>query len=192
MGRVGIFSRSSDRSNVFGPLSDSVGRKPAIYAGLVLFMLGCLLSIVATDFPTMLAGRALQGIGVAAPRTVSIALIRDQYEGRAMARIMSFVMTVFILVPVAAPALGQAILFVAGWRAIFVFFVALAIVALTWFAVRQPETLPVDRRNTLSFGSIGRAIVEVCTNRAAFSNAVAAGFIFAGLIGYLTSAQQIF
>ena len=176
----------------FGPLSDSVGRKPAIYAGLVLFMLGCLLSIVATDFPTMLAGRALQGICVAAPRTVSIALIRDQYEGRAMARIMSFVMTVFILVPVAAPALGQAILFVAGWRAIFVFFVALAIVALTWFAVRQPETLPVDRRNTLSFGSIGRAIVEVCTNRAAFSNAVAAGFIFAGLIGYLTSAQQIF
>ena len=97
----------------FGPLSDSIGRKPAIYAGLVLFMLGCLLSIIATDFPTMLAGRVLQGIGAAGPRTVTVALIRDQYEGRAMARIMSFVMAVFILVPVLAPALGQGILFFA-------------------------------------------------------------------------------
>lgn len=76
-------------------------------------MLGCLLSIIATDFPTMLAGRVLQGIGAAGPRTVTVALIRDQYEGRAMARIMSFVMAVFILVPVLAPALGQGILFFA-------------------------------------------------------------------------------
>ncbi len=177
---------------LFGPLSDSIGRKPAIYIGMVLFMLGCLLSIVATDFPTMLAGRALQGLGVAAPRTVAVALIRDQHGGRAMARIMSFVMTVFILVPVAAPALGQAILFVADWRAIFVFFLGLAIVALIWFGLRQPETLPVEKRQAFSFGRIGRAIIEVCRTRVAFSNAVAAGFVFAAMIGYLTSAQQIF
>ncbi|MEE9195978.1 MAG: MFS transporter, partial [Alphaproteobacteria bacterium] len=106
----------------FGPISGSIGRKPAIYAGLVFFMLGCLLSIIATDFPTMLAGRVLQGFGVAGPRTVTVALIRDQYEGRAMARIMSFVMAVFILVPVLAPAMGQGILFVADWRVIFVLF----------------------------------------------------------------------
>jgi DHA1 family bicyclomycin/chloramphenicol resistance-like MFS transporter len=137
---------------LFGPLSDSAGRKPAIYAGLVLFMLGCLLSIIATDFPTMLAGRVLQGIGVAGPRTVTVALIRDQYEGPAMARIMSFVMTVFILVPVAAPMLGQGLLFVADWRAIFVLFLALAVLALGWFALRQPETLPAERRNALSLG----------------------------------------
>ena len=177
---------------LFGPLSDSAGRKPAIYAGLVLFMLGCLLSIIATDFPTMLAGRVLQGIGVAGPRTVTVALIRDQYEGPAMARIMSFVMTVFILVPVAAPMLGQGLLFVADWRAIFVLFLALAVLALGWFALRQPETLPAERRNALSLGRIGRAIVQVCTNRAALSNALAAGFVFAAMIGYLTSAQQIF
>ena len=177
---------------LFGPLSDSVGRKPAIYAGLALFILGCLLSIVATDFPTMLAGRVLQGIGAAGPRTVCVALIRDQYEGRAMARIMSFVMAVFILVPVAAPALGQGILLVAHWRLIFVMFLALSAIAFIWFAGRQPETLPADRRYKFSLIRIGRAIVEVCANRAAFSYAVAAGFIFAVMIGYLVSAQQIF
>ena len=176
----------------FGPLSDSIGRKSAIYAGLVVFMLGCLVSIVATDFPTMLAGRVLQGIGVAAPRSVTVALIRDRYEGRAMARIMSFVMAVFILVPVLAPAAGQGILFVAGWRVIFVLYLVLAVVALAWLAARQPETLPRDRRSAFSLRQIGRAIVEVCAHRAAFSNAVAAGFIFAGLVGYMTSAQQIF
>lgn len=176
----------------FGPLSDTVGRKPAIYGGLVLFMLGCLISIVATDFPTMLAGRILQGVGAAGPRTVSVALIRDQYEGRAMARIMSFVMAVFILVPVAAPALGQGILLVAGWREIFVSFLALSMIVFAWFAGRQPETLPPDRRRAFSLGRIGRAAVEVCTHRAAFSYAAASGFIFAAMIGYLTSAQQIF
>ena len=176
----------------FGPLSDSIGRKPAIYAGLVLFMLGCLLSIVATDFPTMLAGRVLQGIGAAGPRTVTVALIRDQYEGRAMARIMSFVMAVFILVPVVAPALGQGILFVAHWRMIFVLFLALAVIVFAWLAVRQPETLPRDRRTAFSLRRIGRVIAEVCTHRAAFSYAVASGFILAAMIGYLTSAQQIF
>ncbi len=177
---------------VFGPLSDSVGRKLAINAGLILFMVGCLLSTFATDFPTMLAGRILQGMGAAGPRTVSIALIRDQYEGRAMARIMSFIMAVFILVPAAAPAIGQGIVYIADWREIFVFFLALALIVFVWFTARQPETLPLDRRNALAAGRIGRAIVEVCTNRVAFSNAAAAGFVFAAMIGYLTSSQQIF
>ena len=176
----------------FGPISDSIGRKPAIYAGLVLFMLGCLLSIIATDFPTMLAGRVLQGFGVAGPRTVTVALIRDQFEGRAMARVMSFIMAVFILVPVVAPAVGQGILFAANWRVIFVLFLVLSVIIFAWLAVRQPETLPVDRRTAFSLRRIGRAIVEVCTHRVAFSYAVAAGFIFAPMLGYLASAQQIF
>ena len=76
---------------IYGPLSDSIGRKPAIYAGFALFMIGCLISIVATSFSTMLLGRVLQGFGVAAPRVVTIAMIRDQHAGRAMARVMSFV-----------------------------------------------------------------------------------------------------
>ena len=94
----------------FGPLSDSIGRKRAIFTGLALFMAGCVISLFATDFTTMLVGRFLQGIGAASPRTVSTALIRDLFAGRRMARITSMVMTVFILVPVIAPALGQGVL----------------------------------------------------------------------------------
>ena len=92
---------------LFGPLSDRIGRKPAIYAGLGVFMAGCVVSVVAPDFETMIAGRVLQGIGVAGPRIVTVALVRDQYAGRPMARIMSFAMAVFILVPAVAPASGS-------------------------------------------------------------------------------------
>ena len=177
---------------IFGPLSDSIGRKPAIYAGMALFIAGCLLSILATSFPVMLAGRFLQGIGAAGPRIVTIALVRDQYEGRAMARIMSLVMAVFILVPALAPALGQGILLIAHWRAIFGMFLALALVALVWFTLRQPETLPVDCRATLSIRRIATAISEACANRVAFGYTIAAGLIFGAFVGYLISAQQIF
>ena len=114
---------------IYGPLSDSIGRKRAIYIGYVIFMIGCLFSIFPRNFEMMLLGRVLQGGGAASARTVCIALVRDQYEGREMARIMSFVMGVFILVPIVAPAMGQGILVIFHWRAIFVMFLLLAIIA---------------------------------------------------------------
>ncbi len=176
----------------YGPVSDSFGRKPMIYVGLVLFLIGNLMSIFATDFATMLAGRVLQGIGVAGPRSVTIALIRDRFEGRAMARVMSFIMAVFILVPVIAPALGQGILFFAAWNAIFWLFVLLAVLAVSWFALRQPETLPRNRRAPFSAGRVGAAVAETFRNRAALGYMITAGFVFGGFVGYLNSAQQIF
>ena len=177
---------------VYGPISDSTGRKPAICAGFVLFLLGCLLSVFAASFPVMLAGRLLQGIGAAAPRVVTIALVRDQYEDRAMARIMSFVMSVFILVPIVAPALGQGILLIFDWRAIFGVFFVLALVALFWFGLRQRETLAPERRVPFSLARVGRGVVETCVNRAALGYTVTAGLIFGAFWGYLVSAQQIF
>ncbi len=176
---------------VYGPISDSTGRKPAIYAGFALFILGCLLSVAATSFTVMLAGRFLQGLGAAGPRIVAIALVRDHYAGRGMARIMSMVMGVFILVPVLAPAMGQGILMVADWRAIFGMLLALALIALLWFALRQPETLMAERRTPFSVLRIGRAIRETCANRTAFGYTVAAGLAFGALVGYLTSVPQI-
>lgn len=177
---------------VYGPLSDSTGRKPAIYAGFGLFIIGCLLSLSATSFPVMLAGRVTQGLGAAGPRIVTVALIRDQYEGRAMARVMSFVMTVFILVPVIAPALGQAILIVAHWRAIFGLYLGLALMASIWFALRQPETLAPVRRSPFSLPQLAAAIGEVFATRIALGYTITAGFIFGAFLGYLNSAQQIF
>ncbi len=177
---------------IYGPLSDSIGRKSAIYSGYVIFVIGCIISIVATNFEVMLVGRVLQGIGAAGPRIVCVALVRDQYEGREMARIMSFVMGVFILVPAMAPAIGQGIIMISGWRAIFVSFLAIALIAWGWFALRQPETLPPERRVGFSFFIIWSGIKETCGNRIAFGYTVIAGFIFAALVGYLTSAQQLF
>ena len=177
---------------IYGPLSDSTGRKLPIYIGFFLFILGCLLSLFATSFPLMLAGRLLQGLGAAGPRTVTVALIRDEYEGSAMARVMSFVMMVFILVPVFAPAIGQGILIIAHWRAIFGIFLALALTSGIWFAARQPETLSLEQRQPFSIRRIAKAIAEVCSNRIALGYTIAAGLIAGAFVGYLSSSQPIF
>ena len=177
---------------VFGPLSDRIGRKPAIHAGLALFMIGCLVSIFAPTFEIMIAGRVLQGLGVAGPRIVSIALVRDQYEGRMMARLMSFAMAVFILVPTVAPAMGQGLLFLGGWHAIFIAFLVLSAIVFAWFALRQPETLPAERRRPFSPRAIGQAVGEIMRIRPAIGYTLATGFVFAPFVAYLGSAQQIF
>jgi MFS transporter, DHA1 family, multidrug resistance protein len=177
---------------IYGPLSDSTGRKPAIFAGIVTFTLGCLLSIFATRFEVMLAGRFMQGFGAAGPRSVIVALLRDQYAGRAMARILSAVMAVFIIVPAVAPVLGQSILLVANWRAIFVALMLLGVIALTWFTIRQPETLARELRIAFSVKKTMMGAVEICTNRIVLGYTLAAGLIHGAFLGYLNSVQQVF
>jgi DHA1 family bicyclomycin/chloramphenicol resistance-like MFS transporter len=176
---------------LYGPLSDAVGRKPAAYAGLTLFTVGCLLSLVSSTFPVMLAGRLLQGVGVAGPRTITLALVRDRFEGRAMARVMSLITVVFILCPIVAPAIGQIILGVYGWRAIFGVYLAIGLVATVWFGVRQEETLPSHRRMPFSLGRMLAAVREVVTHRRSIGYTVASGYVFGAFVGYLSSAQQI-
>src|SRR4029450_12775840 len=175
----------------YGPLSDAAGRKPAAYAGLAVFTAGCLLALLARTFPMMLAGRFLQGVGVAGPRTITLALVRDRFEGRAMARVMSLIMAVFILVPVVAPAIGQAIIAVSGGKMIFGVYLVMAVVASTWFGVRQEETLPSNRRIPFSLGRMTSAMRDGVINRQAIGYTVASGYVFGAFLGYLTSAQQI-
>ena len=177
---------------IFGPLSDRIGRRPAIHAGLALFAAGCLMSVLAPDFETMIAGRVLQGFGAAGPRVVVMALVRDRYEGTRMARILSFAMAVFILVPAVAPALGQAVQWLGGWRAIFFAFLAVAGVAFAWFGLRQPETLLPARRRPFSLRAIGAGVLEVLRIRASLGYTLATGFVFAAFVTYLSCAQQVF
>jgi DHA1 family bicyclomycin/chloramphenicol resistance-like MFS transporter len=176
----------------FGPLSDRTGRKPAVYAGYGVYMIGSFMAILAASFPMMLAGRLLQGLGVSAPRAITMALVRDRYAGRMMARVMSFVMTVFILVPMLAPSLGQAVLLFVGWRGIFVGFVVIALITLTWFALRMPETLSPEQRKPFSLRHIINAIFIILKNRTALGYTVSAGLVGGFFLGYLSSAQQIF
>ena len=176
----------------FGPWSDAVGRKPAILAGFALFAAGCVLSLLAPNFETLLLGRFLQGLGASGPRIVSVALVRDTHRGREMARVMSFVMTIFILVPVFAPALGQLLLSLSGWRSIFALFLGLALVLALWFGWRQAETLPAAARIRLAPARLlldTRAILRV---RAALGYTLTMGFAFGAFLGYLGSSQQIF
>ena len=115
---------------LFGPLSDAFGRKPVIAAGLSLFLMGSLISAIADNFFILILGRVLQGVGAAGPRTVSIAMVRDLYSGRSMARIIYISMSIFILVPIIAPALGQTIMLIAGWRYIFGTFILFGVLGL--------------------------------------------------------------
>ncbi len=175
----------------YGPLSDSAGRKPAVYLGLGLYLIGCVLAVLSRNLSMMLAGRLLQGLGVAAARTITIALVRDKYDGRSMARVMSMIMAIFILVPIVAPALGQAVLNVASWRAIFGFYMTMAVVVGIWFGLRQEETLSEDRRMPFTLARVIGAVREVVGTRPTLGYTIAAGCIFGTLLGYLSSVQQI-
>jgi len=104
---------------LFGPISDSLGRKPMVYVGFVIFIISSIICVYAQSLEVMIAGRILQGIGLSAPRTLAIAIVRDKFSGDYMARIISFVTVVFLLVPIIAPAMGKWVLDAYNWQSIF-------------------------------------------------------------------------
>ena len=175
----------------FGPFSDSFGRKPSLYLSLAVFAVGCVMSAMSTNFTVMLIGRLLQGIGASGPRVVPMALIRDEYEGREMARIMSLIMMVFILVPMLAPMFGQLVVYLTDWRGIFYSFLLIAMVLSVWFAMRQPETLVPEKRKPFTGAVIIHGIVEVFKNRKAFGYTLAVGVVSGPFLAYLSTAQPI-
>lgn len=175
-----------------GPLSDRFGRKPVIYAGFALFALGCLLSMTTESWTAMILGRILQGVGASGPRIVSIALVRDSFEGRPMARIMSFISAAFILVPIVAPAIGQGLIALSGWRSTFAFMILIAVASTIWLHMRMPETHPLDRRKPFSATQIFSGLAIVLRTPAALGYTLATGLIFGAFLGYLSSAQQVF
>jgi len=176
----------------YGPLSDSIGRKPATYIGLILFIVGSLVSAFAPSYDMVLIGRFLQGFGVAGPRTTAIALVRDQYAGRDMARIMSFVISVFIIMPAIAPAMGAGILQFANWQAVFYLFAVLASVVMIWMMLRQPETHPKEKRIAFSFVPVLIAAREALCHRRSGGYLVVCGLAFSCLVAYLNTAKLLY
>lgn len=175
-----------------GPLSDSFGRRPVIHGGYVVFVLGTLACLMARSFEMLLVGRVLQGLGMAAPRIVALAIVRDGHAGRGMAKIMSFVMAVFVIVPALAPSIGQLLISLSGWRATFGLLLAVAAVTWIWFALRQPETLAPAHRRPLSVRAILGGIGVILRTRAAIGFTLCAGLIFGPFLAYLSIGQRIF
>ena len=177
---------------VYGPLADSFGRKSVLMGGLAVYAVGTIMAIFADSYEHLLIARFVQGLGAAAPRVLTIAITRDCFEGREMARVMSFVMMIFIVVPVFAPASGSLILMLANWHMIFVSTLALAIIIAIWYTLRMPETLKPEYRHKLSLRRIARDIKTTVTTRQTVGYSTAMGLSFAFLMAYIGSAQQIF
>lgn len=177
---------------VFGPLSDAIGRKSAIVIGLAIYAVGAVVAATAVSMEMMLIGRIIQGFGASGPKIAARALIRDQYRGDAMARILSIIFMVFILVPMIAPAIGQGILIVAGWRMIFVVFVAAAIVSAAWLMARQPETLPPERRIPIVIGPLLKNARLIFGHPGVMAHTVAVGFVFGAFLLYLSTSEALF
>lgn len=176
----------------FGPVSDATGRKPVVYAGFALFLMASLICVNAESLTIMIFGRVLQGIGLSAPRTIAIAIIRDLFSGDYMARIMSFVTVVFILIPVIAPALGQFVLDIYSWQGIFYVQVGISLLVILWFWKRQPETLPVHKRVRFSNRVFVTGFNEVIRYKTTMGYTLISGFVVGSFFVYLSASQQIF
>jgi DHA1 family bicyclomycin/chloramphenicol resistance-like MFS transporter len=177
---------------IYGPLSDVFGRRPVLMVGLAIYAVGCVMAALAPSFEILLVARAIQGIGVASARVLSVAIVRDCYSGREMARVMSLTFAVFIIVPVFAPATGSVTLLFGSWHLLFTSTLILGVVVAAWFWLRMPETLHPEYRMPLSASRILDGLRLTVTNRAALGYSTAVALLFGSLMGYIGSSQQIF
>lgn len=175
-----------------GPISDAMGRKPVILGGIALYMLAATVAALSESIELLLAACFVQGLGSAAPRVVSQALVRDLFAGRQMARVISFAMAVFVLVPAVAPLIGAGISALYGWRAIFWSFLVFGLISGTWLLLRQPETLPAPARRPLSPRKLLDTLVEIARNHRVMALLAALSFGFAGMFVWLASLPLVF
>jgi DHA1 family bicyclomycin/chloramphenicol resistance-like MFS transporter len=177
---------------ISGPLSDSFGRKPVIYVGFIVFAFASLICVFATSLEMMIVGRVLQGIGLSAPRTISIAMVRDRFSGNHMAKVMSFIVVIFILVPVVAPAIGKLMLDLYGWKSIFYSQLIFGFFTMIWVWKRQPETLKRAHRKKFKFSLFIEGTKEFLKHKNAVIFTFFSGFITGSFMVYLSASQVIF
>ena len=177
---------------IFGPLSDSYGRKPIIYIGFLVFAVASIICVNTSNFKLLIAARILQGIGLASPRTLSIAMIRDSYEGDYMAKVMSFIVMIFILIPIIAPTLGQFLMLKYNWQTIFNVQLGIGVLVILWFWKRQPETLAINNRIPFISATLFSGFIEFFKHKQAIAFTLISGFITGSFMVYLSTSQYIF
>ena len=175
---------------VYGPVADRYGRKPTLYAGYGIYAVGALAAALAPSLGLLLAARFVWGIGAAGPRVVTQAVIRDTYEGDAMARALSTIMAVFVLVPIFAPTLGDLVASATSWRWLFVGCFA-AVVAMGIWARRLPETLKPEHRLELRFGRVASAARLVVSNRTTLGYTLSMTALYGAFTTFIGSSENI-
>lgn len=175
---------------LYGPVSDRYGRRRPLFVGITLYIVSAVVAAIAPSFGWIVASRFVWGLGAAAPRALSLAMIRDRYEGDAMARLMSMIMAVFLLVPILAPSLGAGLNLFLPWRVVF-WFPALAGIALLVWARRLPETLTLERQRPFTRAALFEAARVVVTNRQTLCFTLAITCLMGVMTGYLASSELI-
>ena len=181
---------------IVGPLSDSFGRKPIIYYGASLYIFSSAVCVLSTSLEVILISRFLQGVGASAPRVVAQALVRDFYKGREMARISSFIMIIFALVPAIAPLLGSFVMLAFNWRFIFLVFIAFVAVSTMWMAFRIDESVTKKKRIEFNLKQVALAFKEVLSNQMILTSIItlvfAYGILFIGIFLIQPVFEQVF
>ncbi len=189
---VGVFLIAAGLGALIpGSLADRYGRRPVLLVSLALYLLLSIGCALVQDFTTLLALRAAQAIGSAGLSVLPSAIIRDRHGGDAMARQMSTISVIFMLVPMVAPTIGQAVLLVAGWRWIFALLAAMSLVVALWVALRLEETLDPAHRQPIQPVTIATNMITAASDRSSFGYVVGAGLIMGALFGYVNSSQQL-
>ncbi|HWJ70236.1 MAG TPA: multidrug effflux MFS transporter [Sphingobium sp.] len=179
-------------SLVAGPLADRFGRRPMLLLSITFAAIGGLASALAPTYEILLTMRVVHGFFAAGLGVLAVSVIRDRFSGDKMARLMSLIIIIFMLVPVMAPSIGQLVLVIASWREIFYVLAVAAFAVFIWAWFRLPETLPPDYRQAISVPVIARNWVAVVKDRQGFGYMMGAGIMMGGMFGFLNSAQQIF
>lgn len=177
---------------IIGPMSDAVGRRPAVIAGLIVFVAGTVLAATADSLAAVVAGRFFQGVGVAGPKIGTRAMIRDRYVGTDMAQVMSVIFTLLILVPMIAPAIGAMIAAASGWRGVFWCYFVLAFGLGSWLWLRHPETLPKEKRIPFRYAQLKTNTRTVLRRKDVTPIVIATGFVFGAQLTYFAVAADLF
>lgn len=177
---------------IFGPVSDRYGRKGLLRICLIGYAIAGIACIMTSSFMTLLLARFVQGVFASGVRVIAVSIVRDLLAGRAMARIMSLVMTVFMVVPILAPTIGAGVMLFAPWQWTFALLSVTAVILLFWTQFRLPETLPIEDRRPLSPRQSVKAYWQVVTTRITLGYMCASGVIFGALFAFVAASEQIF
>lgn len=177
---------------IYGPLSDHYGRRPVLLLGVSIYVLFSIATVFASTFDTVVMTRFLQGAGSAATRVLVVAIVRDCYSGRQMAKVMSLAFFIFLIVPVLAPAIGQGVMLFVSWHWIFLGLAIFAAGLTSWAWLCLPETLHSEHRSALSIKRVLAGFRVVVTTRSSIGYTVAMTLVLGPLFGYIGSVQQVF